>query len=125
MSCGEIHCTFSLICNFIYFGLCWHGLSLVAASGGYSLLQCVGLSLRWLLLWSMGSRCAAFSSCSPRAWYLQLSTLEPRAQELWHVGLVAQWHVESSQTRDLTHVSYIGRWIPICCVTREVLYILK
>ena len=34
-----------------------HGLSLVAASGGYSSLQCAGFSLRWLLLlWSTGSR---------------------------------------------------------------------
>ena len=33
------------------------GLSLVAASGGYSLLRCVGFSLRWLLLlWSTGPR---------------------------------------------------------------------
>ena len=32
-------------------------LSLVAVSGGYSLLQCTGFSLP-LLLWSMGSRCA-------------------------------------------------------------------
>ena len=33
------------------------GFSLVAVSGGHSLLQCVGLSLRWpLLLRSMGSR---------------------------------------------------------------------
>ena len=47
---------------FIYFWLCWvfvaaHGLSLVAASGGYSLLRCAGFSLRWLLfLRSTGSR---------------------------------------------------------------------
>ena len=27
-------------------------------------------------------------------------------------GLVAPWHVESSQTRDRTHVPCIGRWIP-------------
>ena len=27
-----------------------HGLSLVVASRGYSLLQCVGFSLRWLLV---------------------------------------------------------------------------
>ena len=52
-----------------YLGLCWvfvaaHGLSLVAASGGYSLLQCAGFSLRWLLLLrSTGSRHAGFSSC--------------------------------------------------------------
>ena len=50
---------------FIYlFWLCWvfvsvRGLSLVAASGGHSSLQCAGLSLSWpLLLRSTGSRCA-------------------------------------------------------------------
>ena len=35
-------------------------------------------------------------------------------------GLVAPWHVESSQTRDQAHVSYIGRWILIHWTTREV-----
>ena len=60
---------FFLINLFIYFWLCWvflaaHGLSLVAASGGYSSLWCAGFSWRWLLLlWSTGSRCADFSSC--------------------------------------------------------------
>ena len=34
--------------------LCW--LPLVAVSGGYVSLQCVGFLLRWLLLWSTGSR---------------------------------------------------------------------
>ena len=39
------------------------GLSLVVGCGGYSSLQCVGFSLRWLLLLrSMGSGCAGFSS---------------------------------------------------------------
>ena len=58
---------------FIYLWLHWvfvavHGLSLVAASGGYSSLQCVGFSLRWLLLlWSTDSRRAGFSSCGTRA----------------------------------------------------------
>ena len=43
---------------------CAHGLSLVAASGGYSSLRCVGFSLRWLLLLqSTGSRHVGFSSC--------------------------------------------------------------
>ena len=48
---------------FIYLWLCWvfvsvRGLSLVAASGGHSSSQCVGLSLsRPLLLQSTGSRC--------------------------------------------------------------------
>ena len=71
-----IKCLFfniNLFILFIYFRLCWvfvaaHGLSLVAVSGGYSSLQCVGFSLRWLLLlWSPGSRCADFSSCGTRA----------------------------------------------------------
>ena len=40
-------------------------LSLVAASGGYSSLQCVGFSLWWLLLLqSTGSRRVGFSSCA-------------------------------------------------------------
>ena len=47
---------------FIYLWLCWvfvsvRGLSLVAASGGHSSMQCAGLSLSWpLLLRSTGSR---------------------------------------------------------------------
>ena len=54
---------------FIYFWLCWvfvsaRGLSLVAASGGYSSLRCVGFSLWWLLLLqSGGSRHVGFSGC--------------------------------------------------------------
>ena len=44
--------------DFIYLFIYWllwvfvaaHGLSLVAASGGYSSLQCAGFSLWWLLL---------------------------------------------------------------------------
>ena len=57
----------------IYFWLCWvfvaaHGLSLVAASGGYSSLWCAGFSLQWLLLLrSTGSRRAGFRSCGMRA----------------------------------------------------------
>ena len=44
------------------------GISLVVASGGYSLLQYEGFSLWWLLLLqSMGSRHAGFSSCGTRA----------------------------------------------------------
>ena len=60
---------FKLINLFIYFWLRWvfvaaRGLSLVAASGGYSSLQCAGFLLQWLLLLrSMGSRHAGFSSC--------------------------------------------------------------
>ena len=63
-------------------------LSLVAESGGYSLLWCAGFALRWLLsLRSMGSRRVGFISCSTRA------------QQLWCTGLVAPRHVGSSRTR--------------------------
>ena len=59
-----------------YFWLCWvffavRRLSLVAASGDYSSLQCVGFSLRRLLLLrSTSSRRAGFSSCGARAYLL-------------------------------------------------------
>ena len=60
------------------------GLSLVAASGGYSALRCAGFSLQWLLLLqSKGSRRVGFSSCVTRAqllcgmWDLPGPGLEP------------------------------------------------
>ena len=68
---------------FIYFWLRWvfvaaHGLSLVAASGGYSSVWY--FSLRWLLLlWSTGSRHAGFSSCGTRALEHRLSSCGTRA----------------------------------------------
>ena len=34
--------------------------------------------------------------------------------------LVALWHVESSRTRDRTHVLCTGRWIPTQWTTREI-----
>ena len=49
-----------------------------------------------------------FSSCSSQAQYLC-------------TGLVALLRVESSQTRDPTHVPCFGRWIPNYCTTREIL----
>ena len=51
-----LHCIFFFfkLINFFIYWLRWVfvaacGLSLVVASGGYSLLQCAGFSLRWLL----------------------------------------------------------------------------
>ena len=70
---------------FLNFWLCWvviavGRLSLVAVSRGYSSLQCVGFSLRWLLLlWSTGSRHAGFSSCGLRAPERRLSSCGARA----------------------------------------------
>ena len=75
----------NLFTYFIYFWLHWvfvaaHWLSLVAASGGYSSLQCVGFSLQWLLLLrSTGSRCAGFSSCGSRALECRLGSCGTQA----------------------------------------------
>ena len=48
-------------------------------------------------VWAPG--CVGFHSCSTQL------------QQLWRMGLVAPQHVESSRTRDRTHVTCIGRWI--------------
>ena len=97
-----------------------HALSLVAASGGYSSLQCVGFSLRWLLLlWSTGSRRTGFSSCGMRAQQLWLTGSRAQAQQLWRTGLVAPQHVGSSRTRHPTRVPCIGRRTLNYCATRE------
>ena len=59
------------------------GFSLVAESGGYSLLQCAGFSLWWLLLLrSMGCRHAGFSSCGVWALECRLNSCGTRAQLL-------------------------------------------
>ena len=74
--------------NVFIFGCHWvfvaaRGLSLFAASGGYSSLWCTGFSLRWLLLlWSTGSKCEAFSSCGSWAPERRLSSCGLRAQLL-------------------------------------------
>ena len=102
---------------FIYFWVHWvfvsvRRLSLVAENGGYSSLQCVGFSLRWLLLlWSMGSRCTDFSSCSTQVQQLWLAGSRAQTQQLWCTGLVAPRHVGSSWTRARTCVPCIGRQI--------------
>ena len=78
---------------FIYFWLHWVfaaacRLSLVAVSGGYSLLPCVGFSLPWLLLLqSTGSRCTGFSSCSTWAQQLWLAGSRAQAQQCVVHGL--------------------------------------
>ena len=44
---------------------------------------------------------------------------DAQAQHLWLTGLVAPWHVGSSQTRARTRVLCIGRQILNHCATRE------
>ena len=62
---------------------CFTGFSLVVASGGYSLLQCTGFSLWWLLLLrSTGSRHLGFSSCGSWALERRLSSCGTWAQLL-------------------------------------------
>ena len=51
----------SFMLRWVFVAVC--GFSPAAASGGYSSLRCVGFSLQWLLLLSMGSRHSGFSSC--------------------------------------------------------------
>ena len=117
--------TYLFIYLSIYFCLCWVfvavcGLSLVAASGGYSSLPCAGFSLSWLLLLqSTGSRHVGFSSCGMWAQQLWLAGSRAQAQQLWRMGLVALRHVGSSLTRDRNRVPCIGRWILNHCTTRE------
>ena len=110
---------------FFYFWLHWvfiavPGLSLAEASGGYFSLWCVGFSLWWLLLCSMGSRRAGFSSRGTWAQQLWLTGTRAQAQQLWHTGLVSLRHVGSSWTRDQTCVPCIGRGILNHWTTREV-----
>ena len=63
------------------------GLSLVAASRGYSLLWCMSFSLQWLLLlWNMGSRCTGFSSCGSRALQHRFSSCDA-----WVLLLRGMW----------------------------------
>ena len=61
-------------------GLLGLGVIIVAVSGGYSSLWCVGFSLQWLLLLrSTGSRPAGFSSCGLRALERKFSSCGARA----------------------------------------------
>ena len=48
---------------------------------------------------------------------------DAQAQQLWLTGLVAPWHVGSSQTRARTRVPCIGRQTLNHCATREALFV--
>ena len=89
---------------------CCTGSYPAAASGGSSLAAGHGLlpAVRsgLLLLQSTGSR-----AC--RLQQLRLPGSRAQAQQLSHAGLVAPWHMGSSQSRDQTHVS---------CICRQILY---
>ena len=134
MDVNQIYCgdhflkNYLFIYLFIYFWLSWvfvavHRLSLVVASGGYSLLRCAGFSLLCLLLLrSTGSRRAGFSSCGTWAQQLWLTGSRAQTQQLRRMGLVAPRHVGSSWTRARTRVPCIGRRILNHCATMEALW---
>ena len=82
--------SFFISSKFIYFWLHWvfvalHGLSLVVASGCYSLLQGMDFSLQWLLL----------------LWITKLQTF--KFQQLQHMGSVVAAHgLQGTQARVVT-----------------------
>ena len=62
-----------------------------------------------------------FSSCDTWTQLLQLWGYRGQAQWLWPTAYVAPWHVVSSQIRDWTHVSCIGRLNSLPLSHREAL----
>ena len=97
--------TIIVFLNFIYlFWVC----SIFIAVQAFLSLWCLGFSLQWCTCY--GGH-VGFNSCSVWAQQLRFLGSRAQAQQLWHTGLVALWHVWSSQTGDQTHVSCIGRRI--------------
>ena len=105
------------VTSFIPRGLFWFGffnyLFILGCTG--SSLLCWDSSLWWWAGLSLG----VFSCWGHRLQGTLASVV------VVHVGLVAPQHVESSRTRDQTHVPYTGRWILIHCTTREVPRVFK
>ena len=114
---------------FIYLWLCWvfvsvRGLSLVVASGGHSLLRCVGLSLSWpLLLQSTGSRRAGSvivahgPSCSAACGIFRDQGSNPcplhwqaDSQPLCHQGSPA-WCFQSSSISQYVSILHSFLWL--------------
>ena len=68
------------------------------------------------------SHCSGFSCCRAQALeHTDFSNCSSWAQQLRHMGLLAPQHEGSFQTRDQTHVSFIGRQILHHRATREAL----
>ena len=100
---------FSKIISFYLFlavlGLrCCKGFSLLAASTGYSLVGCMGFSLRWLLLWRTGFRHAGLSGCSTGAQQLQFPGSKIRLSSCgaWAYLLGSMWDLPGSGIEPMT-----------------------
>ena len=95
--------------------LCWvfavAWISLCSELGLLSIAECRLLTVVAPPVAERRLYCTAFSSCITWAQQFWLPGSREQAQQLWCTGLVALWHVGSSQIRDWTHVSCIGRWI--------------
>ena len=63
----------------------------------------------YLFLVVLGLRCCMWAACCGGFSCCESPAARVWAQQLWHTGLVALWFVESSHTRDWTHVPHIGR----------------
>ena len=108
---------------YLFFGVFCLGLCCSAwafsSCGEWGILSsyCVWTYSLWRLLWleSTGSRHMASVSAACR---LQSAGLIIT----WFVGLVALWHVGSSQTRDRTGVQCVARQILNHWATREAQY---
>ena len=80
-----------------------------------------GSSLLLRQAFSCCSEWGLLSGCNAQASHSDgFSCCRGQAQWLWLMGLVALWHVESSQTRDWTRFPSIGRWILNPWSNREV-----
>ena len=118
--------TFFSFNNFIYLFLavlglrCHAGFSLVVESRGYSLVAMHKLLFAVAFVVEHGLECAwasvivarELSSCDSWALEHRLNSCGTWVYLLW-------WHVGSSQIRDRTHMSWIGRWILYHWATRE------
>ena len=100
----------------VYFCLCWVfvcGLSSHCCEQGLFTLSCSGMASHWggFSYHETGSRVSASVVSAPR--------LEHRLNSCGAQGWVARLHVGSSQFRDWTHISCIGRWSLYYLATRE------
>ena len=68
---------------------------------------------RLLLLQSTGSRELSLHQLQPTGSKVGALVFRSAGSSLWSTGLVALWHVESSQTRDRTCVSYTVGFVTI------------
>ena len=102
---------------FIYYG----------CSGSSLLKELFSSCSKWGLFSTCGAwalHCGGFSWCRARALghvgsEVAVCSSRAQAQWLWYMDLVALQCVGSSQTRDQTHISCIGRWIFRHWATRE------